>query len=120
MYFGDVRVDDKYRLGEVNGGWSVVREPLNVEHGDVEALTDGLQDVSILEHQGGFLAHAVDRAAKQLAEPHPNGHRAVDIGSVALRFGRSVARMEAALSAPSLFGRVALAQTMRDIPFHRI
>ena len=37
VYYSDVRVDDKYRLGEVNGGWTVVREPLNVEHGAVEA-----------------------------------------------------------------------------------
>ena len=34
---------------------------------------------------------------------------------MAYRLGRSVARMEAALSAPNIFGRVALAQTMRDI-----
>ena len=31
------------------------------------------------------------------------------------RLGRSVARMEAALSTPGMFGRVAIAQTMRDI-----
>ena len=37
VYYSDVRVDDKYRLGEVNGGWTVVREPLNVEHGAVDA-----------------------------------------------------------------------------------
>ena len=37
VYYSDVRVDDKYRLGEVNGGWTVVREPLNAEHGAVEA-----------------------------------------------------------------------------------
>jgi alkylation response protein AidB-like acyl-CoA dehydrogenase len=34
---------------------------------------------------------------------------------VAYRLGRSAARMEAALSTPSIFGRVAAAQTMRDI-----
>jgi 3-oxocholest-4-en-26-oyl-CoA dehydrogenase alpha subunit len=34
---------------------------------------------------------------------------------VAYRLGRSAARIEAALSAPGIFGRVALAQTMRDI-----
>ncbi len=34
---------------------------------------------------------------------------------MAYRLGRSVARMEASLSATSIFGRVALAQTMRDI-----
>jgi len=33
VYYSDVRVDDKYRLGEVNAGWTVLREPLNAEHG---------------------------------------------------------------------------------------
>ena len=31
------------------------------------------------------------------------------------RLGRSVARMEAAASTPEMFGRVAIAQTMRDV-----
>jgi alkylation response protein AidB-like acyl-CoA dehydrogenase len=34
---------------------------------------------------------------------------------VKYRLGRSFARMEAALSTPGMFGRVAIAQTMRDI-----
>lgn len=115
VYYSDVRVSDKYRLGEVNGGWTVLREPLNVEHGAVQAAADGLQDVSIMMHQAGFMATAVDKAAAVVGREDPNGHRLVDDGSVAYRLGRSVARMEAALSAPSIFGRVALAQTMRDI-----
>jgi 3-oxocholest-4-en-26-oyl-CoA dehydrogenase alpha subunit len=115
VYYSDVRVDDKYRLGEVNGGWTVLREPLNVEHGAVAAALDGLQDVSIMMHQAGFMAEAVDKAAGKVAEPDPSGRRLIDDGSVAYRLGRSVARMEASLSAPSIFGRVALAQTMRDI-----
>jgi alkylation response protein AidB-like acyl-CoA dehydrogenase len=115
VYYSDVRVDDKYRLGDVNDGWTVVREPLNVEHGDVEAAADGLQDVSIMMHQAGFMADAVDKAAAKVTETDPNGRRLIDDGSVAYRLGRSVARMEASLSAPSIFGRVALAQTMRDI-----
>ena len=115
VYYSDVRVDDKYRLGEVNNGWTVVREPLNVEHGAVDAAVDGLQDVSIMMHQAGFMATAVDKAAAKVAEPDPNGRRLIDDGSVAYRLGRSVARMEASLSASSIFGRVALAQTMRDI-----
>ncbi|MDQ2636269.1 MAG: acyl-CoA dehydrogenase family protein [Actinomycetota bacterium] len=115
VYYSDVRVDDKYRLGEVNGGWTVVREPLNVEHGAVEAAVDGLQDVSIMMHQAGFMAAAVDKAAAKVAEKDRGGRRLLDDGSVAYRLGRSVARMEASLSAPSIFGRVALAQTMRDI-----
>ena len=115
VYYSDVRVDDKYRLGDVNAGWTVLREPLNVEHGAVAAAADGLQDVSIMMHQAAFLAEAVDKAAARVAQPAPNGRRLLDDQSVAYRLGRSVARMEAALSSPSIFGRVAIAQTMRDI-----
>jgi 3-oxocholest-4-en-26-oyl-CoA dehydrogenase alpha subunit len=115
VYYSDVRVDDKYRLGEVNAGWTVLREPLNTEHGAVAAAPDGLQDVSIMMHQAGFMADALDKAAGKVAERDPNGRRLIDDHAVAYRLGRSAARMEAALSAPSIFGRVALAQTMRDI-----
>jgi 3-oxocholest-4-en-26-oyl-CoA dehydrogenase alpha subunit len=115
VYYTDVRVDAKYLLGEVNGGWTVLREPLNVEHGAVTAAADGLQDVSIMMHQAGFMADALDKVAGQVSQEDPNGRRAIDDASVAYRLGRSAARMEAALSAPNIFGRVAIAQTMRDI-----
>ncbi|WP_066902985.1 acyl-CoA dehydrogenase family protein [Mycolicibacterium houstonense] len=110
VYYSDVRVDDKYRLGDVNGGWTVVREPLDAEHGAVAAADDGLADVAIMMHQAGFMAEAADNVAALVGRSG-----AVDDGSVAYRLGRSVARLEASLSAPSIFGRVALAQTMRDI-----
>jgi alkylation response protein AidB-like acyl-CoA dehydrogenase len=115
VYYSDVRVDDRYRLGEVNGGWTVLREPLNAEHGAVDASADGLQDVSIMMHQGGFMVRACDMAAAIVASQGPDGRRPVDDGSVAYRLGRSVARMEVAISTPNIFGRVALAQTMRDV-----
>jgi alkylation response protein AidB-like acyl-CoA dehydrogenase len=99
----------------VNAGWTVLREPLNTEHGAVAAAPDGLQDVSIMMHQAGFMADALDKAAAKVAQRDPNGHRLVDDSSVAYRLGRSAARIEASLSAPSIFGRVALAQTMRDV-----
>ncbi|VEG53217.1 acyl-CoA dehydrogenase domain-containing protein [Mycolicibacterium aurum] len=115
VYYSDVRVSDRYRLGEVNGGWTVVREPLNAEHGDVAAADDGLADVSIMMHQAMFMASAVDKAAQRSTVPDPNGRMLIDDAAVTYRLGRSVARLEASLSAPSIFGRVALAQTMRDI-----
>jgi alkylation response protein AidB-like acyl-CoA dehydrogenase len=114
VYYSDVRVDDKYRLGEVNGGWAVLREPLNTEHGAVDASADGLQDVSIMSHQAGFFSHALDAVAGVVAEPEPNGAPLIDDDSVAYRLGRISARFEAAASTPSIFGRVAVAQTMRD------
>ncbi len=115
VYYSDVRVDDKYRLGDVNAGWTVLREPLNVEHGAVAAAPDGLQDTSIMMHQAGSLADAVDKAAATVSRADPGGRRLIDDQSVAYRLGRSVARLEVALSAPSIFGRVAIAQTMRDV-----
>ncbi|CQD09062.1 acyl-CoA dehydrogenase [Mycobacterium lentiflavum] len=33
VYLQDVRIDDRWRLGDVNAGWSVVSAPLNAEHG---------------------------------------------------------------------------------------
>ncbi len=109
VYYSDVRVDDKYRMGEVNGGWTVVREPLDAEHGAVAAADDGLADVAIMMHQAGFMVEAADKVAAVV------GSRATEDSSVGYRLGRSIARIEASLSAPSIFGRVALAQTMRDV-----
>ena len=97
VYYSDVRVGDKYRLGEVNAGWTVLREPLNTEHGAVAAAPDGLQDTSIMMHQAASMAEAVDRAAAGVTQLDPSGRRLLDDQSVAYRLGRSVARMEAAL-----------------------
>src|ERR1700739_2091693 len=115
VYYSDVRVDDKYRLGDVNGGWNVLGEALKNEHGAVACAPDGLQDPSIMMHQAGSMAEAVDKAVMRVTQPDPDGRRLVDDKSVACRLGRSFARLEAALSAPNIYGRVAIVQTMRDI-----
>jgi alkylation response protein AidB-like acyl-CoA dehydrogenase len=115
VYYSDVRVDDKYRLGDVNAGWTVLREPLNTEHGAVSAAPDGLQDTSIMMHQAGTMATAVDNAVKRVIQRDPSGRRLLDDQSVAYRLGRSFARIEASLSAPNIYGRVANAQAMRDV-----
>jgi 3-oxocholest-4-en-26-oyl-CoA dehydrogenase alpha subunit len=115
VYYSDVRVDDRYRLGEVNGGWTVLRGPLDAEHGAVDAGADGLQDVAIMTHQAEFMVTACDRAGQVVGTPDLNGRSAIDDDSVAYRLGRSVARMEVAISTPNIFGRVALAQSMRDV-----
>jgi alkylation response protein AidB-like acyl-CoA dehydrogenase len=43
------------------------------------------------------------------------GRRRVDDQALAYRLGRAFARIEAAQSTPGIFGRVAIAQTMRDV-----
>ena len=104
-YYSDVRIDDRYRLGEVNGGWGVLRDALNDEHGTVEREDDGLQKLAAMTEHLLLLAEAVDKVASV----------ASDDDAVRYRLGRSIARMEAAMSTPEMFGRVAIAQTMRDV-----
>jgi alkylation response protein AidB-like acyl-CoA dehydrogenase len=107
VYYSDVRVDDFYRIGEVNGGWRVMRSALDSEHGIVDPEDHGLQNISAMSGHGLLMAEAVDKVASIVGE--------ADDESVKYRLGRSFARMEAALSTPGMFGRVAMAQAMRDI-----
>ncbi|HWF68366.1 MAG TPA: acyl-CoA dehydrogenase family protein [Mycobacterium sp.] len=115
VYYSDVRVDDKYRIGEVNGGWAVLRGALDVEHGTVESKADGLQRIAVMSEQLTLMAEAIDKIAALVAQRGVDGRRRLDDTSVAYRLGRGVARTEAALSTPGTFGRVANAQTMRDV-----
>ncbi|MDG4664910.1 acyl-CoA dehydrogenase family protein [Mycobacterium sp. 236(2023)] len=105
-FYSDVRIDDRYRIGDVNGGWAVLREALNAEHGTVERDTSGLHRLAVMTEHALLLADEVDRLA---------GTVDVDDESVAYRLGRGIARLEAAMSAPDMYGRVAIAQTLRDI-----
>ena len=113
-FYSDVRIDDKYRVGEVNGGWAVLREALNAEHGTVERDAEGLQKIAVMTEHLLLLEEAVDRIAGVVTAGDGRG-RPIDDESVQYRLGRSVARMEAAASTPEMFGRVAIAQTMRDV-----
>ena len=107
IFYSDVRVDDLYRIGDVNGGWTVMRSALDSEHGIVDREDHGLQSISGMSGHGLMMAEAVDTVAAIVS--------GVGDESVKYRLGRSFARMEAALSTPGMFGRVAMAQTMRDI-----
>jgi len=115
VYYSDVRVDDLYRIGEVNGGWTVMRAALDSEHGITNPEEHGLQYISAMSGHGSLMAEAVDTTVAIVAATGCDGRRPLDDESVKYRLGRDFARMEAALSAPGMFGRVAIAQTMRDI-----
>ncbi|WP_137148124.1 acyl-CoA dehydrogenase family protein [Mycolicibacterium sp. CR10] len=114
-FYSDVRIDDRYRVGPVNGGWAVLREALNAEHGTVERDDSGLSKIAVMTEHALILADAVDRVAGEAGTAGPTGARPVDDGAVGYRLGRCIARLEAALSTPEMFGRVAIAQTLRDV-----
>ncbi|CQD11308.1 acyl-CoA dehydrogenase [Mycolicibacterium conceptionense] len=62
-YYSDVRVSDRYRVGEVNGGWTVLRGALELEHGTFERETRGLQKLATMTEHITLMAEAVDRVA---------------------------------------------------------
>ena len=115
VYYSDVRIADKYRIGEVNRGWRVLRESLNAEHGTVERDKSGLQNLSSMAHHAMIMAEAVDNVAAIAGVAQPDGQRLLDDDSVKYRLGRCIAQTEAALSTAGMFGRVAIAQTMREV-----
>jgi alkylation response protein AidB-like acyl-CoA dehydrogenase len=106
-YYSDVRVDDRFRVGEVNGGWTVLRGALNAEHGTVERDGAGLQKIAAMSEHILLLAQAVDDVARIVGGS--------DDRAVLYRLGRDIARLEVAMSTPEMFGRVAIAQTLRDV-----
>ena len=75
----------------------MLREALNDEHGTVERDADGLQKIAAMTEHVLLLAEAADRVAALAADDE----------SVKYRLGRGIARMEAAMSTPEMFGRVA-------------
>jgi alkylation response protein AidB-like acyl-CoA dehydrogenase len=105
-YYADVAVPDLYRVGEVNAGWTVLSGPLAAEHGDREPDRHGLADIAIMAGAGTEMAVAADTLAAAVSNTDD---------AVAYRLGRAIAKIEAAQSTPGIFGRVAVAQTMRDV-----
>jgi alkylation response protein AidB-like acyl-CoA dehydrogenase len=114
-YYSDVRISDRYRVGEVNGGWAVLRGALDAEHGTIERDDSGLNKIAVMTEHITLMAEAVDRVVARVSAPDTAGRRLIDDGAVKYRLGRGIARMEAAMSTPEMFGRVAIAQTMRDV-----
>jgi 3-oxocholest-4-en-26-oyl-CoA dehydrogenase alpha subunit len=114
-YYTDVRIPDVYRLGDVNDGWAVLNGPLSAEHGDRGPDRHGLADVAIMSGFGTTMAEVADGVAAEAARADSTGQRRMDDQAVSHRLGRTFARIEAAQSTPGIFGRVAIAQTMREV-----
>src|ERR1700761_2511557 len=75
VYYSDVRVDDRYRIGEVNGGWTVMRFALDAEHGITDPDDQGLQNISMMSEHGHLMAEAADGVAAILSTPDADGRR---------------------------------------------
>jgi alkylation response protein AidB-like acyl-CoA dehydrogenase len=104
-YYSDIRLPDRYRIGEVNSGWSVLHGPLDAEH-HLGGHASKLEDVSGGVYHMYHLSHAVD-AAVNWAREAPDGDGPVIEDEVFLAgIGHLLTEMEAGACTPSAMGRV--------------
>jgi alkylation response protein AidB-like acyl-CoA dehydrogenase len=105
VYYSDVRVPNRYRIGDVNNGWSVLHGPLDAEHyiGDTASKLDDLSPSGHLAH---YFARSVE-AAVRWAKTAPDADGAV-IGNQGFLagIGRMLAELEAGTCTPGAMGRI--------------
>jgi alkylation response protein AidB-like acyl-CoA dehydrogenase len=104
VYYDDVQLSDRYRLGSVNDGWSVLKGPLDTEH-DMGA-GDGMADLSMGHGFLRVLEPALDGAIEWAATAGPDGRRPADDATVLARFGRIATDLEAGICTPGPMGRI--------------
>jgi alkylation response protein AidB-like acyl-CoA dehydrogenase len=107
VFYDDVRVADKYRIGPVNQGWMVLHDPLDAEH---RMDSDGSKPI---EEQRGEatplvspLVDAVLAAVTWARRPDPDGHRPLDDPGVRARLAEIELGLAVAAVTPNPLGRV--------------
>jgi alkylation response protein AidB-like acyl-CoA dehydrogenase len=115
VYFDGVRVTDELRVGDVDGGWAVLRDRLDVEHGlGSAAVGRGLQPPSVRTSYATLLAQCVDAVHEWSWTACDDGRPLAERDDVRYRLGLAAIEAEAALSAPGHYGRVAESQALID------
>ena len=111
VYYSDVRISDKYRLGGVNDGWSVLHGPLDEEH-SIGGDGDKFGDLSVGTQFVSELSRALDVAVAWATTPRADGSRPTDDTLVRYRLGQIEMDIQAALCTPGPLGRVKCSETL--------
>jgi 3-oxocholest-4-en-26-oyl-CoA dehydrogenase alpha subunit len=107
VYFDDVRIGDRYRLGGVNDGWAVLRGPLDEEHSvGRDGPSRGLADLSASTRFLPVLERALDAVLAWARTPQRGGRRPIDDRLVRYRLGAVAMHLQAGLATPGPMGRV--------------
>ena len=106
VYYSDVRLPDRYRLGGVNDGWTVLRGPLDEEHGYGRNGAAQIGDTSMGSSFLQTLAHALDGALAWATTPRGDGSRPIDDRMVRYRLGLVAMHMEAGFATQGPMARV--------------
>jgi len=111
-FYSDIHLPDRYRIGEVNNGWSVLHGPLDAEHHLGEHFSK-LENVgpggSIVRH----LAKSVE-AALGWAKTAPDGNGPmIDDPAFLAGIGYLVTEMEGSACTPTAMGKIIGSDTAR-------
>jgi alkylation response protein AidB-like acyl-CoA dehydrogenase len=111
-YYSDVRVSDRYRIGEVNDGWSTLHGPLDTEH-YLDGPASKLEDIG----PGAGLVRYLDRsvrAALSWAKDAPDGDGPLAEDPAFLAgIGHLVVQMEGSGATPTAMAKIIASDTAR-------
>jgi alkylation response protein AidB-like acyl-CoA dehydrogenase len=106
VYYSDVRISDRYRVGEVNSGWAVLHGPLDAEH-YIGGEASKLQDISGGAGHLRWLRRGVQAAAGWARDTPARDGSAMSTDPVFLAgLGRILVQIEAGLATPGPMGRI--------------
>jgi 3-oxocholest-4-en-26-oyl-CoA dehydrogenase alpha subunit len=104
-YYSDIRLPDRFRIGEVNNGWSTLHGPLDAEH-HLGGPASKLEDVSGGIRHMANLHKGVD-AALDWAKDAPDGNGPmIEDKAFLAGIGHLLTEMEAGAVTPAAMGRV--------------
>ncbi|MDO9485893.1 MAG: acyl-CoA dehydrogenase family protein [Actinomycetota bacterium] len=107
VYYEDVQIHDRYRIGGVNDGWSVLHGPLDAEHSIGVDMSDGLTDLSIGAGFCKVLAGSIVEVAEWANKTTgPDGRSMAEDTRVRERLGAALVEYEAGINTPGPMGRV--------------
>ena len=105
VFYDEVRVPDRYRVGDVDAGWTVITGALGAEHG----VLPGSNEVSLASGGGSYtnvLDLALSAAVSWAEEPGPDGRRPIDDRLIRDRLASVVVDLEACRLLNGPHGRV--------------
>jgi hypothetical protein len=111
-YYSDIRLSDRYRIGEVNNGWSTLHGPLDTEH-HIGEKASKLEDIGPGIRYGRPLARSID-AVLDWAKDVPDGDGAmIDDKAFLAGIGRLLVDLEGAACTPGAMAKVKGSDTAR-------
>jgi alkylation response protein AidB-like acyl-CoA dehydrogenase len=104
-YYSDVRISDRYRIGEVNNGWTVLHGPLDTEH-SLDDRASKFDDVGPGANIVHHLAQSVEAAVRWAMDAPDAGGAMIGDEAFLAGIGRLLAEMEASACSPTAMGKV--------------